>query len=167
METTKPLYTKQRLFCYYMAGMEDPIEAAVRAGYSRKAARREVVRLLDRADVRAEIERCRREAREHRTDTALAGLVRLGLGEVNDVAGLVCRAQPPESEELAMMDLFALSELKKGKDGGLEVKLYDRMKALELLLSHQAGGEEAGSFYSALDAAVSGMSGAGGGDCAV
>jgi hypothetical protein len=161
METMKPLYTKQRLFCYYMARMDDPVEAALRAGYSAKAARGEAIRLLTRGDVQAEVERCRKEARENRSDVALAGLCRLAVGGTGDAARLVCRAERPDEKELAAMDLFAVSELRRGKDDALEIKMYDRLKALELLLDYHSKEQEAegGSIYSALGAAATGAGG--------
>jgi hypothetical protein len=173
MAMEEKLSARQRLFCMYLARTEDPVEAARLAGFKTSRVGAEAVRLLDRAEIQAETERWRKIIREHRDDAALAGLVRLAAGNIGDVVKLVCQSAAPEAEELSSMDLFAVSDLKRGKDGGLEVKLYDRLKALELLLTHQAGDEGAGSLYAALDAAVSGLSEAagdslpGGGDCAV
>jgi hypothetical protein len=169
MEKEKTLSARQKLFCLYLAQTEEPMEAARLAGFKLSRAGLEAVRLLGRSDIREELERCRKEVREHRADAALAGLCRLAAGGIGDVARLVCQplSTPPDGEELSAMDLFAVSELRRGKDGGLEVKLHDRLKALELLLAHCGGGEESGSLFSALDAAVSGMNGPGGGDHAV
>jgi hypothetical protein len=90
-------------------------------------------------------------------EAALGGLVRLATGQIGDVAKLVCGTSERSDRALAAMDLYAVSELKRGKDGWLEVKLHDRLKALELLLSHAGGDDGPCSFYAALDAAVSRM----------
>lgn len=73
---------------------------------------------------------------------ALAGLRRIALGRSNDAARLALGGLAPE--EVDALDLFAVSEIKRSREGGCDVKLYDRLEALRLLLEHaaKAGGEE-------------------------
>ena len=61
-----------------------------------------------------------------------SGLSRLAFGQVNDVAALVFSEQPTPSQ-IAQADLFNVSEMKRVKGGGVEVKFFDRQKALEKL----------------------------------
>ena len=51
------------------------------------------------------------------------------------------------------MDLFLISDIKKPKGGGLEIKFFDRLKALEKLedLVCRETGSTAGSLYSAIE----------------
>ena len=62
-----------------------------------------------------------------------AGLVRLAFGSVNDPVALVFSDQPTPYA-IAHSDLFNVSEIKRVKGGGVEVKFFDRQKALEKLL---------------------------------
>ena len=39
----------------------------------------------------------------------------------------------PSREQLEHMDLFLVSEIKRPKDGSMEIKFFDRLKALEKL----------------------------------
>ena len=61
------------------------------------------------------------------------GLSRLAFGSINDAAALLF-AEEPTREEVLSADLFNVSEIKKVKGGGVEMKFYDRQKALEKLV---------------------------------
>ena len=62
-------------------------------------------------------------------------------------------ADPADPETL---DLFSVAELKRPKGGGLEIKFFDRLKALEHMeqLSSRAPNESAAAFYAALGGAA-------------
>ena len=51
------------------------------------------------------------------------------------------------------LDLFNVSEIKRPKGGGLEIKFFDRLKALEHLEQLCTGGDEDSAlpFYKALE----------------
>ena len=50
------------------------------------------------------------------------------------------------------MDLFHISEIKRQKDGAIEIKFFDRLKALEKLeKADLLNNEEANPFYKALE----------------
>mgnify|MGYP006932865294 CR=1 FL=1 len=51
---------------------------------------------------------------------------------ISSVDELIFSKEPGEAE-LGSMDLFMISEIKKPKDGSLEIKFFDRLKALEKL----------------------------------
>ena len=61
------------------------------------------------------------------------GLSRLAFGSVNDAVQLVFDDEITE-EKIAHADLFNVSEIKRIKGGGVEVKFWDRQKALEKLV---------------------------------
>ena len=51
------------------------------------------------------------------------------------------------------MELLNISEIKMPKSGGIEIKFFDRLKALEKLeeISHSSSGDSALPFYDALE----------------
>ncbi len=63
--------------------------------------------------------------------------------------------------QLVRLNLSAVSEIRQLKDGVLEMKFFDRLKAYELLMAHTEKPEEgagAGSFYAALENAAKAVS---------
>ena len=74
-------------------------------------------------------------------------LAELAFGKANDCVRLVLEEDAP----LAKLDLGLLSEVKRNDKGTVEVKLVDRLKALEqLALLAQDSGEDLESFLKAL-----------------
>ena len=67
---------------------------------------------------------------------AAAGYYRMAFGGVADALKLLY-TEHPSDEQLSEMDLFMISEIKKPKDGMLEIKFFDRLKALEKLGGQQ------------------------------
>ncbi len=63
---------------------------------------------------------------------AAAGYARLAFGSVKDAVGLLYKSNPTD-EELEDADLFLVSEIKRPRDGSMEIKFFDRLKALEKL----------------------------------
>ena len=82
---------------------------------------------------------------------ALAGLRRLAFGRINDALALL-RDDCFESD-FSGLDLFNVSEIKRVKGGGVEIKFFDRLEALERLSEIEdkaADTAAADSFFSAL-----------------
>lgn len=74
-------------------------------------------------------------------------LAELAFGKANDCVRLIMEEDAP----LSKLDLGLLSEVKRNDKGAVEVKLVDRLKALEqLALLAQEGGEDLESFLKAL-----------------
>lgn len=74
-------------------------------------------------------------------------LAELAFGKANDCVRLVME----EDTELSKLDLSLLSEVKRNDKGTVEVRLVDRLKALEhLALLAQENGEDLESFLKAL-----------------
>ncbi len=58
----------------------------------------------------------------------------------------------PPSEQLKDMDLFSVSEIKKPKDGAMEIKFFDRLKALEKFeILSLSNSEDKNPLYEALN----------------
>ncbi len=84
---------------------------------------------------------------------ALRRLAQLAFGRANDCVRLVLE----ESPNIAALDLSLLSELKRSEKGAVEVKLLDRVAALERLLETDSENNAyADAFFSAAAEDVTG-----------
>lgn len=88
---------------------------------------------------------------------ALTGYRRLAFGSIADAVRLICATDTGELLNPNELDLFMISEIKKPKGGGMEIKFFDRQKALERIesLSENNGSSSALPFYKALERAAS------------
>lgn len=73
--------------------------------------------------------RKKKSIREEYTD----GLRRLAFGEIKDAVKLLYAEDEEILTELPRLDLFNISEIKRPRGGGMEIKFFDRLKALEKL----------------------------------
>ncbi len=74
-------------------------------------------------------------------------LAELAFGKANDCVRLALE----EGVDLAKLDLSLLSEVKRNEKGTVEIKLIDRLKALEQLAqAAQSGNSDAKAFLQAL-----------------
>ena len=80
---------------------------------------------------------------------ASVGYQRLAFGNISDAVSLLYMENPSRAD-LSSMDLFLVSEIKRPKDGSMEIKFFDRLKALEKLESRQD--DESGGVQSLFDA---------------
>ena len=79
---------------------------------------------------------------------AVRRLAQIAFGRANDCVRLVLEDDPPIGE----LDLTLLSEVKRSEKGAIEVRLADRIRALEELL--QAGAADDGAaaaFFAAVE----------------
>ena len=92
------------------------------------------------------------------------GLRRLAFGEIKDAVTLLFADENEIMEKLPDLDLFCVSEIKRPKGGGMEIKFFDRIKALERLrdTEHDAPVQPL-SFYKALEEGAKGAFGPAGG----
>ena len=146
-QSTKQLTAKQRAFCAAFACTGDCVQAAKQAGYGKHPERRGAA-LLGNEAVREEIERVTRLQGKVFANMAQLGYRRLAFGGVADAVSLLYR-DCPTAEELDRMDLFRVSEIRKPKDGMLEIKFFDRLKALEKL-EQQQNGDGFGDLFQAI-----------------
>ena len=100
--------------------------------------------------------------KENQTDSNLvsAGLSRLAFGSVADAVKLILSASSDTPPPPDALDLFNVSEIKFTNGKGMEIKFFDRLKALEQLskLSENSLNSSALSFYEALERSASGDS---------
>ena len=73
----------------------------------------------------------------------------MAFGGVADALKLLYTENPTD-EQLSEMDLFMISEIKKPKDGMLEIKFFDRLKALEKLGSQQENSAGVSGLFDAI-----------------
>ena len=134
-------------FCSAFLRTMDPERAAAETG------RQDGFSLLGRRSVQARLERMRQgTAAQLRREDALRRLAQLAFGRANDAVRL---ALSPREVDPGGLDLSAVSEFKITDKGGVEVKLVDRVRALEALwgLLEESGGG-AGELYQALEDAA-------------
>lgn len=92
------------------------------------------IMLLSRDDILSEVERLIKIKEKLARCIASVGYQRLAFGDTTDAVSLLY-AQNHDNAELSSLDLFMISEIKKPKDGSVEIKFFDRLKALEKLES--------------------------------
>ena len=124
----KKLSRKEKLFCLYYAHSRNGREAAAKAGFAMPE--QTAVRLLQNAQIRRELESLASEERAG-TDELLAGYRKLAFGSGTDALRLLFGSV--QLEDFDALDLFNVAEIKKPKDGALEIKFFDRLRALEHL----------------------------------
>lgn len=137
-----------RDFCAAFLRTMDPEQAAEAAGLENGFA------LLAGKSIRRRLEKMRSAAAgELRREDALRRLAQLAFGRANDAARL---ALSPGEVDPGALDLSAVAELKVTDKGGVEVKLVDRVRALETLcgLLGESGGAGAEELYRALEDAA-------------
>ncbi|MDR1464939.1 MAG: terminase small subunit [Oscillospiraceae bacterium] len=154
----RKLVAKEILFCQAYRRTRNGREAAAQAGYA--LPQRTAGKLLARPEIRREIARedARGGAAQIRAEVE-AGFRRLAFGAGTDALGLLFAEQAPGREELERLDIFNVSEIKRPKGGGLEIKFFDRMKAMEKLCAIQEENsslDAAKAFYEALGGAAPG-----------
>lgn len=80
----------------------------------------------------------------------LEGYRRIAFGGVQDpVRLLFCEEVSPRT--LKSMDLFNVSEVKRPKGGGMEIKFFDRIRALQCMQELGGAGQSVSGFYQALE----------------
>lgn len=85
------------------------------------------------------------------------GLRRLAFGEITDAVTLLYESEENIISKLPQLDLFNVSEIKRPKGGGMEIKFFDRLKAIDKLreLADMQEGSKKMSFYDALEKSAS------------
>lgn len=63
----------------------------------------------------------------------IKGLEKIAVGKTNDSISLIFTKEPITAEKISSLDLFQISEIKRDKDGGVQIKFFDRKEALESL----------------------------------
>lgn len=147
-KTEKKLTNREREFCSCFVNTGSASQAARRAGYA-KDAELTGERLLCKEQVALEIEQLSRQREKSLANIASAGYRRLAFGNISDAVSLLYM-ENPSRDELDNMDLFLVSEIKRPKDGSMEIKFFDRLKALEKLESKCTEDNNAKSLFDAI-----------------
>ncbi len=88
----------------------------------------------------------------------MLGYERLAFGSTADAFRLIM-STAEESCDVGELDLFNVAEIKKPKDGAMEIKFFDRLKALDQLREIPENGDSAAAFYEAITACADGLKG--------
>lgn len=125
-----PEASEKRRFAAAYLRCFDPEEAAAAVGA------RDGIRLLTTPAVKRELE-LQKSLYEVSRQDILRRLAQLAFGRANDCVRLVLEDSP----DLSALDLSLLSEVKRNDKGTVEIKLIDRLQALEQLAT-VADGEQ-------------------------
>lgn len=80
------------------------------------------------------------------------GLLNLAFGDISDAVSLLYLSDEEVPDKLPTLNLFNISEIKRPKGGGMEIKFFDRIKACEKLREYSENKSDEGlSFYQALE----------------
>ena len=140
------------VFCRAYLRTMDPERAAEEVGH------RDGFALLGQQRTQSKLEKMRADAAgQIRREDAVRRLAQLAFGRANDALRL---ALHPEETDMETLDFFAVSEFKV-TDKGVEVKLVDRIRALETLCGLLESGDSNGAeeLYRALEDAAGQMEG--------
>lgn len=149
----KNLTEKESLFCYHYISTGNVREAATLAGYDKDPEKRGM-KLLSRGYIKNEVDRLYNEKKRNMSYKAYMGYERLAFGSVADAIRLLY-ADKLDRESLEGMDLFGISEIKRPKEGAMEIKFFDRLRALEKLEQGDYGNKnEINPFYYALEQSI-------------
>lgn len=141
----KKLTKKEKAFCVGFINTGDISQAQAYSGVKDGGA------LLCREEIRDELERLARVYNESVSYTASAGLKKLAMGDISDAVRLLYEDNP-DSDTLRSMDFFMISEIRR-KENAVEIKFFDRIKALSQLCENTASVNK-GSIYDAIMASV-------------
>ncbi len=126
----KGLTKKEKEFCRQYISSGDSLLAAEASGFGGDSSIGS--QLLSREDIAQEISRLCALKRQTVASLACTGYTRLAFGSIADAVSLLYMENPTKAQ-LEKMDLFSVAEIKRPKDGSMEIKFFDRFKALEKL----------------------------------
>lgn len=146
----KNIQQKRKEFCCNYVLYGNVKEAAILAGFEKENALLDGVECLESAKCKKLISQLREVLSD--SGNVIAGLKRLAFGSCADAVYLVFADELPPSSIISELDLFNVSEIKRVKGGGVEVKLFDRQKALEKLFEFENSCSDRGSAASLIEA---------------
>lgn len=122
------LSKREGLFCIYYAECFDAALAAKKAGYKKHSEQKGLV-LLSQERIADKIAQLLKTRENVLSQIALLGYEKLSFGSIADAVSLMYMDKPSK-QELEGLNLLNISEIKKLKDGAVEIKFFDRLKAL-------------------------------------
>lgn len=156
-KTKEKITDRERTFCefYYLTG--NVRESAIRAGFN-LCPEIKGLRLLKEKRIANELENLKKQ--NNIIPSAKEGFARLAFGNVSDAVRLVIQGDFC-GDNIDRLDLFNIAEIKRPKDGSLEIKFFDRIKALENLARLEEETENCDTslpFYRALEESAARLS---------
>ncbi len=147
----KRLTKKELDFCRIFVRLRNPKESAIRAGFEILPEYR-AIGLLSKKEIRNKIHEFEKETSADE-NLISAGLQRLAFGSIGDAVKLIISASESATPDIDSLDLFNVAEIKYTCGKGMEIKFFDRLKALEKLseISQSATQSGALSFYEAIE----------------
>lgn len=144
----KNLNTKEKLFCVFYSSCGNAAESAMLAGFDEP--QKDGNLLIFRDDINDFINSVNKKKLNFLSQKARIGYERLAFGSFNDAVTLLF-SDSPSQETLSSLDLFNVAEIKRPKDGAMEIKFFDRIKALEKLeMLNQSQQNSTSDFYNAI-----------------
>lgn len=137
------LTPREKLFCVYFVNSADAEQSAIDAGYGNNPLQKALM-LLSRSDVADEIANLAKVNERVMSKVARCAYKKLAFGSIADAISLLYMDSPTK-KQLQDMDLYMVSEIKKLKDGSMEIKFYDKMKAFEKLRKDDVEGKGVGN----------------------
>jgi len=134
-EKEKQALERRRAFCRaYLRTMNEQAAA-------RECGETDGPGMLARGTVRRELEQLRESRADVRREDVIRRLTELAFAPANDAVRLAYLGEPTE-ETVRMLNLSAVAEFKRNSAGSVELKLIDRVKALDALYRLLDGGSE-------------------------
>lgn len=121
---------RKKLFCCYFVKLGNIRESALKAGFPPETAMLDGIECMRSPYYRKLISKLYSDL-HFSTDAVMSGLERLAFGNSNDAVFLAFSEDMHSPDVISGLDLFNVSEIKKVKGGGVEVKFFDRQKAIE------------------------------------
>ena len=88
--------------------------------------------------------------------TALEGFRQLAFGDIRDAVKLLF-CDELNTRALRKMNLFAVSEIRRPKGGGMEIRFFDRREALRLLSELESADDGADGLLRAIEAGAAAL----------
>lgn len=137
---------REKTFCVYVAQGKSLEESSVLCGYDENRG----ISLITKPEIMNEITALLKAKANLMKNLSVLGYQQLAFGGIADCISLVTE-EKVSKDELQNMNLFMISEIKKPKDGAMEIKFFDRLKALEKLQDYLDGESQCVPFYEALE----------------
>ena len=154
LNDSKKLKKKELIFCHQYLKTGNPKEAAILSGYG-CTPEAKAMWLLSRPDICQKIDELYSEKKRNFIYRAAIGYERLAFGSISDAIRLIF-SEKLNFSEIEKMNLFNIAEIKKPRDGALEIKFFDRLRALEKLeqIDTQENSGKNIQFYAALENSI-------------
>lgn len=149
----KNLTKKEMAFCRHYVETGNAKEAAKIAGYKNNP-QKKALSFLSKEQILCTIEKLFKEKKKNLAYKSLIGYERLAFGNISDCIKLLF-SENLKPSEFSKMNLFNISSIKKTKDGGMEIKLFDRLQALQKIEeTSEIQKEDNEPFYYALEKSI-------------